>query len=466
LKLIIYDAAGNVLFTQNEPAVTFSPDGIFNVILGGGVGFPANTNPTPGVFDFNAQYFLGVSIDGGAELLPRTPFVSAPYALNSERVNGIEANTVPTPGMLLPLGPDGKFPASVLPQAGGFSSINGIPLQPDSALTIQAVNGSPITVSTNQANRTISIGFTGGSGITEIIPGPGLTGGGKGPIVTIGVADNGITTRMLGTGVVTGRKLDQGVAGIGLYQDALGNLNVGVDKTLRQDTVNDVIGLNLSNPNTWLAPQTFNGGMTVNGTSNLNGPVNITGGPFTIGTVLNPVTINHFGNTTHNGNVLITGTLTVNSPSTFNGIINLGTLDQQSTIFNSSANNGGAVAFNDPQGILNQQGGINNTGNIVSVGNLTNTGTLSQNGASTFNGTFNQLNGNASIAGGAVNSFGTVGGSANTIGAAGSTNTFNGNDVFNVTGTGNMTVNGLAEPNAVTAAAVLNYELVSIRRCS
>lgn len=36
-------------------------------------------------------------------------------AINADKVNGIAASAAPSPGKLLPLGPDGKFPASVVP---------------------------------------------------------------------------------------------------------------------------------------------------------------------------------------------------------------------------------------------------------------------------------------------------------------------------------------------------------------
>ena len=40
-------------------------------------------------------------------------------ALNADKVNGIAASKTPTPGKLVPLGADGKFPASVVPQIVG-----------------------------------------------------------------------------------------------------------------------------------------------------------------------------------------------------------------------------------------------------------------------------------------------------------------------------------------------------------
>jgi hypothetical protein len=68
----IYDTAtgGTALWAESQTVST--TDGIFNVHLG-------SVEPlTPLAFD--ASYWLGISIDGGAELTPRTELTSAPYA--------------------------------------------------------------------------------------------------------------------------------------------------------------------------------------------------------------------------------------------------------------------------------------------------------------------------------------------------------------------------------------------------
>src|SRR5207247_3863277 len=81
----------------------------------------------------------------------------------------------------------------------------------------------------------------------------------------------GILPGMLGTSSVRGVNLDQNIPQNGLYQDALGNLNVGTNGSLiyLQPTnanapvkANGGIGLNMSNSNTWLVIQNFNAGLT------------------------------------------------------------------------------------------------------------------------------------------------------------------------------------------------------------
>jgi hypothetical protein len=44
---------------------------------------------TPLNIGFNKTYFLGVQVDGGSELIPRTKLTSAPYALSLIGVNNI-----------------------------------------------------------------------------------------------------------------------------------------------------------------------------------------------------------------------------------------------------------------------------------------------------------------------------------------------------------------------------------------
>jgi hypothetical protein len=105
----IYDASGTMLFEESYGPVQVT-GGVFNLLLGGA------GNNLPGYLKFDQQYFLGINVDNAGELSPRTPFVAAPYALNSQTVGGIGVSAVPTPGMLLPLDANGKVPVSALPQ--------------------------------------------------------------------------------------------------------------------------------------------------------------------------------------------------------------------------------------------------------------------------------------------------------------------------------------------------------------
>ncbi len=480
LTIKIYDASGAEKYTETSSLVEVK-DGIFNILLGG------TSGTLPATLDFNEQYFLGINVDGTGEMNPRTPFVAAPYALNSELVGGVGVAKVPTPGMLLPLDANGKLPIGVLPQAAqAIGSINGII---DGDVIIDAI--APVTVTNNIATKTITIGLLPGSlgNITSVQAGPGLTGGGSTGVVTLEVAPNGIITSMIGTGAVTGMKLHQGVPGDGLYQDVLGNLNVGVNSTLL--AFPDFIGLNLASPNTWTALQTFNSGVTVGGTSTFTGNVIINGvaEPTVLtGPAVPPVA---------NYELQLNGDLRTTGFSYFVGNHRVdGLVDLQNTISNTGALNGGVVFVGDAFTATGTTVLASTAGSTTTIGNTTgalttnssttslnsastfgitaggtttitaptiaHVGLFTQTGNSTFTGTITQTGGNVQLAGGATNNFGTVIGSNNTYGAASSVNTFNGQtNTFNLTAPGNVTINGTPEPLAINNVAVTNFELIN-----
>ena len=181
-------------------------NGIFNVQLGSGSGFPES-------MDFTEQYFLGLQVDGGAELQPRTAILAAPYALNANTVNGFAADALPTAGQLLVLDQDARVPLSTLPTEPRF------------------IAGQNVTISRDQSTNTYTVSSTGTGGITAIRAGEGLIGGGTTGEVTLSLAPNSITAEDIAAGAITGMKLSPIIAGEGLYQDVLGNLNVGVDNS-------------------------------------------------------------------------------------------------------------------------------------------------------------------------------------------------------------------------------------------
>jgi hypothetical protein len=76
LEVSFYDQITGGPVLHGETFVTPFKAGIFNVILG-------SQTPFPNSLQFDKRYFLGVSVDGGPEMTPRTQLTSAPYAIRA-----------------------------------------------------------------------------------------------------------------------------------------------------------------------------------------------------------------------------------------------------------------------------------------------------------------------------------------------------------------------------------------------
>ena len=165
IKITYKDALGTTLLTETFQNVQVI-NGIFNLSLGSisPTGFPAS-------MDFNQQYFISASIDGGADLSPATSMQSAPYALNAGAVNGIAASKTPTPGDLVPLDANGKFPVSVIPTSGSsLQTINSVPGDANGNVTITA--GTPnVSIVNNAAGNNIKISVNAGAAGVSIAAG-------------------------------------------------------------------------------------------------------------------------------------------------------------------------------------------------------------------------------------------------------------------------------------------------------
>lgn len=177
LRLSLYESAsgGSAIFseTQTVPVVR----GLFNIIIG-------SSTPIPQTLLFNRAYFLGVSVDGGAELTPRTPLTTAPYAFYADWAGG--------------LAPGAK---------GVVTTLNGS----DGDLTL--VGGGATTVTKEGKTITISsAGGSGGSGIQGVQNTDGTINvqNPTGPIATVSIPNGAITTAKLGDGSVTTTKLGDG----------------------------------------------------------------------------------------------------------------------------------------------------------------------------------------------------------------------------------------------------------------
>lgn len=83
LTVALYTAAsgGTPLWTETHPSVTLTVDGVYNVLLGNLVAFPATAFSEP-------DRWLGTAVNGGAEMTPRMRIASVPFALEANRLNG------------------------------------------------------------------------------------------------------------------------------------------------------------------------------------------------------------------------------------------------------------------------------------------------------------------------------------------------------------------------------------------
>jgi hypothetical protein len=177
LKFTLYSQAsgGTVLFTETQTLLTVK--GLFHAVIG-------STSPIPGSVTFDAPYFLGVAVDGGAELSPRTPFTAAPYSLHAAVADGM------APGA-----------------TGVVTSINGL----SGDVLLQGSGGTTIIKTGNTLNINSS-GGSGGSGISELQNSDGAISivSATGPTTIVDIAAGGINTQQLANDGVTGTKILDG----------------------------------------------------------------------------------------------------------------------------------------------------------------------------------------------------------------------------------------------------------------
>jgi len=161
LTLKIYDvlAGGSAIYTETQN--TSVTKGLFNINIGA-------INPIPFTINFDKPYFLGVSVDFGIEMSPRTILTSVPYSLRAERANVAE---------------------TLAPGASGVvTSINS------AQGNINIVGSGGTTV--NQSGNTITISSSGGGG--QGIQGIQNTDGilsiqnANGPTASIGIRTSGV----------------------------------------------------------------------------------------------------------------------------------------------------------------------------------------------------------------------------------------------------------------------------------
>ena len=194
ILLNLYDALGSAtpIYTENQTGVVFV-NGIFNVMIGSVTSIPLTVA-------FDKGYFLGVSIDGGTEMTPRTPLSPAPYAIHAMVADAV------SPGA-----------------TGVVTSVNS----QSGAVVLKAGNGTSITTSSVDT-LTINSTIVGGIGVSQVLNSDAsiVVANQTGPVASVSVAIAGITTTKIADGAVTPVKLDGsgGTAGMVLAANGLGGV--------------------------------------------------------------------------------------------------------------------------------------------------------------------------------------------------------------------------------------------------
>jgi len=199
ITLSIYSDSigGSALYQEVQSAVTFT-GGVFNVQIGTNKANPlplfdagdysGTVRPAPG-------YFLGVSIDGGAELAPRSRLGAAATSWSSRFADSTRAAGTATTAL------------NLAPSAGGVvTTVNNL----SGAVTLAGSGGTTI----NKSGQTITISSSGGGG--SGIQGVQNTDGTinitspNGPTATFSLADGAVSTAKLAAGAVTTAKIASG----------------------------------------------------------------------------------------------------------------------------------------------------------------------------------------------------------------------------------------------------------------
>jgi hypothetical protein len=215
----IYSQAsgGNSLWSESQSVLVTK--GIFSATLG--VSNPVNV-------DFNdGTYYIGIKIGSDSEMSPRQQIGAAPFALNSQKLDGSEAGT--DANKILKLGASGeiniagKITTSNDLQAGS-STLSALTVQNDSdlkgklALASDATFGGSLTVSSNVTAPNLVYSVKGTSGKI-------YSSGGQNPTIDIDSNYSGQTSiTTLGT-IVSGTW--NGTAISDSYVAALGGANQG-----------------------------------------------------------------------------------------------------------------------------------------------------------------------------------------------------------------------------------------------
>jgi hypothetical protein len=175
----LYDAATGGTAIHTEDFAVNLANGIYSVIIG-------STVPLSPSMTFDRTYYLGISVNGGTEMLPRTAMTASPYAFRA--ITADQASSL-----------DPNAPNVVR----SINTLSG---------NLRIVGGGATTVT--MSNDTINIssvgGGSGGIGGVQNTDNALTITNSTGPVATINVASGGIKNAMLADGAVTESKIALG----------------------------------------------------------------------------------------------------------------------------------------------------------------------------------------------------------------------------------------------------------------
>jgi hypothetical protein len=178
-------------------------DGVFNVLLG-------SLSPlSPALVGAAGELYLGIKVEGDAEMRPRLRLASTPFALRAGEADGVATGAVGAAALAAGAVTaealaDGAVTAEKLAPAAAVRSVNGL----SGSVTLAAAGGASLSVSGNTVTITAPEGGDA-AGVQAIQNTDGAlqVTDPNGPAATVNVSALGIQTAMLADSAVTARKL-------------------------------------------------------------------------------------------------------------------------------------------------------------------------------------------------------------------------------------------------------------------
>jgi len=197
ISLYTNPTGGNAIFSENQSVNTLK--GLLSTSIGFQTPFPASVK-------FDSAYFLGIAIDGGAELTPRTMLTSAPYALNS--ANAVNAGNALTANSAAKAKIADSASALTANATGVVRSLNGR----GGDLLIEGTGATKVTTIGTTISINVPVGT--GNGIQGVSAGDTsiAVSSSAGPVASVTVAPLGINhSKMAANAITNGNVMDTSI---------------------------------------------------------------------------------------------------------------------------------------------------------------------------------------------------------------------------------------------------------------